>query len=205
MFKMEEFMNTVITSREAILQTCREMVAETGLDSLNMRAVARECGVALGSIYNYFSSKEELVTAVIESVWQDIFRLETASDAKMYFPDYVQWIFTRIRTGMMQYPNFFTAHSIGLASDARSRARETMENYFLHMKNEMLEVLQGDEKVGKEVFTDMFSRSELIDFVLTSLLSLLVQQKKDCRVLVEVIRRTIYIQNNASGGSQRHS
>ena len=68
--------NKVVTSEEAILQACRQMVSEEGIQAINMRAVARRCDVALGSLYNYFSSKEELVTSTIESVWRDIFHTE---------------------------------------------------------------------------------------------------------------------------------
>ena len=40
-----------------------------------MRTVASECGIALGSLYNYFSSKSELLSATIEAVWKDIFQM----------------------------------------------------------------------------------------------------------------------------------
>ena len=45
-------LNTVITSKEAIMQVCRRIVAEKGMNALNMRLVADECGIALGTLYN---------------------------------------------------------------------------------------------------------------------------------------------------------
>ena len=42
--------NKVVTSEEAILQTCRQMVSEEGIQAINMRAVARRCDVARGSL-----------------------------------------------------------------------------------------------------------------------------------------------------------
>ena len=47
-------MNTVITSREAILETCRRLVKEQGWSSVNIRNVAAVCGISVGSIYYYF-------------------------------------------------------------------------------------------------------------------------------------------------------
>ena len=44
-------MNTVITSREAIMQVCRCIVAEKGMKALNMRLVADQCHIALGTLY----------------------------------------------------------------------------------------------------------------------------------------------------------
>lgn len=40
-------MNPVVTSIDAILQVCQSILAEQGLSELNMRTVAKECGIAL--------------------------------------------------------------------------------------------------------------------------------------------------------------
>ena len=56
-------MNKTVTSREAILAASQKLVMEKGLQAVNMRTVASVCGVAVGSVYNYFPSKAELLTA----------------------------------------------------------------------------------------------------------------------------------------------
>ncbi|MEY8295844.1 MAG: TetR/AcrR family transcriptional regulator [Emergencia timonensis] len=183
--------NKVVTSEEAILQTCRQMVSEEGIQAINMRAVARRCDVALGSLYNYFSSKEELVTSTIESVWRDIFHTEGKCRTDMPFPDYVNWIYKSVKKGTEQYPNFFTAHSISFASNGISRAKRMMEQYFSHMRAGLLQVLEDDKNVRRDAFSDTFTRSDFADFVQRSLLSALAEQK-DCSVLTEMIRRSIY-------------
>lgn len=50
-------MNTIVTSKEAILAECRAIVMEKGISSINMRSVAAACGVAVGSLYNYFRQR----------------------------------------------------------------------------------------------------------------------------------------------------
>lgn len=73
MFILEvTLMNPPNTSREEIMRVSRKIVSEKGLPALNMRTLAKECGIALGTLYNYYSDKDELVVAAIESVWQDI-------------------------------------------------------------------------------------------------------------------------------------
>ena len=39
-----------------------------------MRKLARECYLALGTLYHYFSSKEELVIAIMEDFWKRRFK-----------------------------------------------------------------------------------------------------------------------------------
>lgn len=184
--------NTVVTSKEAILKVCREIVSEKGLSALNMRSVAEACHVALGSLYNYFSNKDDLLIATIESVWQDIFHMNHKCRTDLSFSDYVLWIFESVQRGSREYPNFFTAHALSLANTGKNKAKDTMEHYFSHIKMGMAEVLHADKAVPADAFSDSFTESALIDFILTNILSLLIQKADDCGVLVEIIRRTLY-------------
>lgn len=64
-----------VTSDKAILQASRTLLQEQGWTALNIRSVAAACGVSVGSIYNRFGSKSQLVAATVESIWQEIFCL----------------------------------------------------------------------------------------------------------------------------------
>ena len=122
---------------------------------------------------------------------QDIFHMEQCCEQKP-FPEYVRWIFDSVRQGTREYPHFFTAHSISVASSAKEQARKTMEQYFSHMKAGMAQSLRADPAVRRDAFSASFSESDLIDFVLSNLLTLLARQEDDCEVLLEVIRRVLY-------------
>lgn len=50
---------------DAIIDAARASASEGGLAALQIAAVAERAGVAAGTVYRYFSSKEELVAAVI--------------------------------------------------------------------------------------------------------------------------------------------
>ena len=71
-------MNTVITSREAILETSRRLIREQGWGAVSIRSVAQACSISIGSVYNYFDGKSDLIAATVESVWGDIFHLPEA-------------------------------------------------------------------------------------------------------------------------------
>lgn len=68
-----EHMNTIVTSKQEILKTSRKLIQQQGWSAVSIRSVASACGVSVGSIYNYFDSKAELITATVESVWCEIF------------------------------------------------------------------------------------------------------------------------------------
>ena len=66
-------MNKTVTTEQDILRVSRRMVLEEGILAFSMRSVAKACGVAVGSLYNYFPSKSRLLGATIESIWREIF------------------------------------------------------------------------------------------------------------------------------------
>lgn len=179
-------MNTVITSKEAIMQVCRCIVAEKGLKALNMRLVADECHIALGTLYNYYADKDELVLATVESVWRDIFHADQQCVADVSFSDYVADLYARIRQGAEAYPNFLTGHSFSIAGSERGEAKSAMEHTFAHMKAGMLEVLRADQTIQENTFTPSFSQEKFVAFVLDHMLVLLVQGQPDCAVLDKV-------------------
>ena len=94
-------MNTGITSKEAIMQACRKIAAQKGLSALNMRTVAKECNIALGTLYNYYADKDELLIAAVESVWKDIFTW--TENAKRPSPFPIMWtIFSAVSKEVRQ-------------------------------------------------------------------------------------------------------
>jgi AcrR family transcriptional regulator len=55
----------------AIAQATFTLVEQTGLSGLTMAAIAREAGIATGTLYVYFASKEELMVALYEQAKTD--------------------------------------------------------------------------------------------------------------------------------------
>src|SRR5690242_4627498 len=50
--------------RRTLLEASLELIAESGLDALSLREVARRAGVSPGAPYHHFESREQLLTAL---------------------------------------------------------------------------------------------------------------------------------------------
>jgi len=61
-------------SREAILNAAMQLFCDRGYHGTSMRQIARQAGIALGGIYNHFSSKEQIFVAVLYR-YHPVFRL----------------------------------------------------------------------------------------------------------------------------------
>jgi AcrR family transcriptional regulator len=53
-----------------ILIKTRLLLTEHGFVNLNMRTIAAACGMATGTIYNYYKAKDEIVHAVMLEDWR---------------------------------------------------------------------------------------------------------------------------------------
>ncbi|MDE8322655.1 TetR/AcrR family transcriptional regulator [Erysipelothrix rhusiopathiae] len=66
-------MKKAVISKESLLEVAKDIVFKDGLDKLNMRNLAQKADVSIGSVYNYFSSKNDLLLDVIEDFWKQVF------------------------------------------------------------------------------------------------------------------------------------
>ena len=55
--------------RSQIMEAVRRQLVDGGYDALTLRSVAAECGISIGTIYNYFESKEALVSTFMTEEW----------------------------------------------------------------------------------------------------------------------------------------
>ena len=103
-----ELTNPMATSKADILKTSRELIQQNGWAAVNIRAVAAACGVSVGCIYNYFGSKTELVSAAVESIWNDIFRHPEDEAVFQDTLSCIQWMYRQMEYGCQQYPGWFS-------------------------------------------------------------------------------------------------
>jgi AcrR family transcriptional regulator len=65
--------------QNAIKETAWKQIAESGAASLSLRAIARELGITAPAIYNYYPSREDLVTALIVDAFTSLAEAQEAS------------------------------------------------------------------------------------------------------------------------------
>jgi Transcriptional regulator len=59
----------IVNARENIMSSVKRVLMDQGYESLNMRDIAASCGLGIGTVYNYFDSKEEIVKEIMIQDW----------------------------------------------------------------------------------------------------------------------------------------
>ena len=126
-------MNPMATSKADILKTSRELIQQNGWAAVNIRAVAAACGVSVGCIYNYFGSKTELVSAAVESIWNDIFRHPEDEAVFQDTLSCIRWMYRQMEYGCQQYPGFFTHHALGFVRQDTANGKQQMRQTWQHI------------------------------------------------------------------------
>ena len=166
-------MNTVVTSREDILKASRRLVQEGTAEGISIRSVAAACGVSVGSIYNYFQSKTDLVAATVESIWADIFHTPAEDRVLCSLELYISWLFQRFQYGDKMYPGFFGLHALSFSEKEKKTGRQRMED------------------IRESVFSETFTPKDFAHLIFMYMISSLVLRDYDCSKLLESIRRIV--------------
>jgi AcrR family transcriptional regulator len=105
-FKKQQFE----AREEAILDAVNKLLSEKGYDLMTMDDVANEVGVAKGSLYKHFSSKERLAAAVMSRLLAEtLSQLDSFPDtwsAAKRLEEILRWTLThRLRGGVPHLPS----------------------------------------------------------------------------------------------------
>lgn len=68
--------------KEEILKHAREIVLNEGSETLTMRKVSQLSGIAVGTLYNYFPTKRDLIIQLMENYWYDYLNAVDEIDKK---------------------------------------------------------------------------------------------------------------------------
>lgn len=147
---------------ENILSAARRLVAEHGYAAVTMRAVAKECGIAVGTFYNYYPSKDAMLAACLLHDWQAA--LAAAGEktaAAQSAEEAVGAVFDAVRTFEEQNDSIFSDES------ARSSAAGALQKRHGLLRCQIAALLEAPCRR----FSDAPDAAFLAEFVAESVLS----------------------------------
>lgn len=145
-------MNPKVTSKEELIEISKQIVKEEGINALNIRSLSKRCGIASGSVYNYFSSKEGLMLCIVESIWDEIFDFNTLNSKKNTVL-LVEAMLNAIESGKKSYPDFIAIHYLNFNKENLNQDKNKMLLYFEKIKKLLKSsLLSGNARtLGKNI------------------------------------------------------
>lgn len=113
--------------RQRILENARYILLEYGYEEFSIREVAKACGMAVGTIYNYFSTKHDLVVQIMVEHWENYLRLVQQIDHEE------EGLFQKLRKIFEQLEVFIgNFHGVWVKANIDTREFHTREKLEKH-------------------------------------------------------------------------
>lgn len=97
---------------ERLAEEARRQIGESGFSAMTIRSVAKGCGVGVGTVYNYFPSKEALVATFMLSDWKKcVEEIQRCADSTQELEMVLRAIYEKLRLFMTQYDPIFRDQS----------------------------------------------------------------------------------------------
>jgi AcrR family transcriptional regulator len=148
--------------RREILQTAAAFFAREGYPDTDIQHIADRLGVAKGTIYRYFPSKEKLFLAATDAGMRDLHAFVLAGYADLSDP------LDRLRAAIRAYLEFFKLHPeltellIIERAEFRDRKKHT---YFEHQQNNACE--------WHEVFSELVRKGRVRDIPVSRIMDVI--------------------------------
>lgn len=175
------------TTKEKLLEICKECAKEKGINGFGMRDVAHASGLALGTIYNYFTDKETMIIETLLSIWKDFISCIPNTES---FHDYLERIINIVDDIESTYPNFINNHPRHITDSKIDKAKELMTKELQGIKEQIISVLNQDKMIRSDVFNSILTKENLARFTIKNILS--AKTKEDKELLLQIVKCAIY-------------
>ncbi len=89
---------------ERLAEEARRQIEESGFGAMTIRSVAKACGVGVGTVYNYYPSKEALVASFMLEDWNAcVASIRTVAEESRSLEPVLQVIHEKLQLFMKQY------------------------------------------------------------------------------------------------------
>lgn len=178
--------------RRVIADAAYELAAREGLSRLGMRRIAETCGVSVGTIYNHFPTKDELIIDVISSFWRNAFVGDVCRVVPgERFDDYVVRVYAALREALAAFRTDWLPQIGALSMAGRDAGKMRESETFAHMRAGLLAVLEADAE-AEPGRLEGIDAERLCAYVLDSMIWGLTNGEEDCRALIALLRAALY-------------
>lgn len=178
------------TLRDTLLDLARSIAETEGIDAVNVRTIAQRAGIATGTMYNYFSNKDEILLALTEEFWrQTLQEMETVIIADS-FCEQLEEMFVFLRERIEQSAGKLMGSLGGLETVGQTR----MASMQSVLESSLILRLEQDVQIRGDIWNEQFSREQFARFVMGNMLMLLKAKAPmtDLDFLVTIIKNIIY-------------
>lgn len=177
------------TLRGTLLDHARALADTEGFEAINIRSIASLAGVATGTVYNYFSDKDEILLALTEEYWIQTLKDMRSAVTAPAFCSQLEEIFTFLRE-RMDSPAGALMKRLG---SVKTAGRERMSSVQNLLVQSMVQRMEQDPGIREDLWDGFFTKRQYARFIMANMVMSLREGAPDIRFLIRIVRLTACI------------
>ncbi len=178
--------------KERILLSAKEIALAEGMTKIDIRSVAKNCGIASGTVYNYFPSKGDLLAAVIEDFWEEAFRnIDWGSLANNGFYPNLEKLYDILNEYLNKFKENWLEELSFLQTHEKQLGRQKQNEYFKIIANRIMAIMDMDDTVKNYPWSEETPKEKVAEFIFDNMLVSLRKGEGDINFLIKVINKIL--------------
>lgn len=178
--------------RELILNEAKDLLYKEGYSSISIRRVAKECDIAVGTIYNYFPTKKELIVEMMTNFWEEFFHdVDIVLHSTKDFYEKLREIFNNISEFIRRFRETWLRNELYSSPDYIESGVER-QNIYIDKLIAIVEEMLGKEmdNKNKESLKD-FNSNQIAKFIVMNFIAMVQMPYLDYESFEKILKALI--------------
>lgn len=178
--------------KDIILSAAKDLALKQGISKIDIRSVAKNSGIAIGTVYNYFPSKADLLVAVIEDFWDNAFAsIDWQSFAYNHFYDNLEKIYNILYVFLNKFKENWLEQLAFLNTQEKLLGKQKQNEYFKKICHKIMLLMDMDDRLKKYTWTEAVSKEKMAEFIFDNMLMMLKKGNKDMVFFTAVLKKIL--------------
>jgi len=170
--------------RNDILSAAKEIAYEKGISNVNIRLVAQKSNVSIGTIYNYYETKSDLIIAIVEDFWNKAFKtIDIIVLENIDFYDKIQTIYEKLYVYVNQFKENWIKKLAHLTQNEKKGGKEIEKQYLIKIVCMISSIIEQEKKIN------ILEREKVAILIVDNMLASLRKNKNDFTFFIEVLKK----------------
>lgn len=176
--------------KEIILLSAKEIALEQGITKINIRSVAKKSGISIGTVYNYYPKKDDLLVSVIEDFWsQALENIDFNALADKSFYEKIQEIYNSLNAYFHNFKENWLEQLSLLNEQEKKLGRKKENEYFVKIYDMIISLIDNDENISDKLWDDCITKEKAAEFIFDNMIIMLKKDEGNFEFFIAILKR----------------
>lgn len=166
--------------KELILSVAKDIAYTEGLSTISMRKVAVKCEIGLGTIYNYYPTKMDIIIAIIEDFWKDcLSSFHSKNTTNLNFFEEIEFFYFHTLGYLEQFQTNWLKELASFSSTNKVKGKQRESEFIGRLSIVFKMILDKHQDEFNQYAFDVINKDQVATFILDYLFIMLRKSEKD--------------------------